>query len=286
MAVKIITDSTADIDLKILKDLNIEVLSLYVNFGEESIKDVDITNEEFYKKMSSEGTPVSSQPAVGDMMLAMKKVVEAGDDLVCIFLSSGLSGTYQSAELTKNIVLEEFPDANIEVIDSGSTSMEQGFAVIEAAKMAQAGKTFEEVVKHAYDTIKRTRFIFIPDTLNYLHEGGRIGGASALFGNILKITPVLTVKNKKADILQTVRTKKRAKLTLINKLLEDHEKYGVTEVVVHHINAYEEAQQLQADLLSKIDVSSKIGKIGPIVGLHVGPGAVGFAYRMEKPIEE
>lgn len=286
MAVKIITDSTADIDLKILKDLNIEVLSLYVNFGEESIKDVDITNEEFYKKMSSEGTPVSSQPAVGDMMLAMKKVVEVGDDLVCIFLSSGLSGTYQSAELTKNIVLEEFPDANIEVIDSGSTSMEQGFAVIEAAKMAQAGKTFEEVVKHAYDTIKRTRFIFIPDTLNYLHEGGRIGGASALFGNILKITPVLTVKNKKADILQTVRTKKRAKLTLINKLLEDHEKYGVTEVVVHHINAYEEAQQLQADLLSKIDVSSKIGKIGPIVGLHVGPGAVGFAYRMEKPIEE
>lgn len=286
MAVKIITDSTADIDLKILKDLNIEVLSLYVNFGEESIKDVDITNEEFYKKMSSEGTPVSSQPAVGDMMLAMKKVVEAGDDLVCIFLSSGLSGTYQSAELTKNIVLEEFPDANIEVIDSGSTSMEQGFAVIEAAKMAQAGKSFEEVVKHAYDTIKRTRFIFIPDTLNYLHEGGRIGGASALFGNILKITPVLTVKNKKADILQTVRTKKRAKLTLINKLLEDHEKYGVTEVVVHHINAYEEAQQLQADLLSKIDVSSKIGKIGPIVGLHVGPGAVGFAYRMEKPIEE
>lgn len=286
MAVKIITDSTADIDLKILKDLNIEVLSLYVNFGEESIKDVDITNEEFYKKMSSEGTPVSSQPAVGDMMLAMKKVVEAGDDLVCIFLSSGLSGTYQSAELTKNIVLEEFPDANIEVIDSGSTSMEQGFAVIEAAKMAQAGKTFEEVVKQAYDTIKRTRFIFIPDTLDYLHEGGRIGGASALFGNILKITPVLTVKNKKADILQTVRTKKRAKLTLINKLLEDHEKYGVTEVVVHHINAYEEAQQLQTDLLSKIDVSSKIGKIGPIVGLHVGPGAVGFAYRMEKPIED
>lgn len=286
MAVKIITDSTADIDLKILKDLNIEVLSLYVNFGEESIKDVDITNEEFYKKMSSEGTPVSSQPAVGDMMLAMKKVVEAGDDLVCIFLSSGLSGTYQSAELTKNIVLEEFPDANIEVIDSGSTSMEQGFAVIEAAKMAQAGKTFEEVVKQAYDTIKRTRFIFIPDTLDYLHEGGRIGRASALFGNILKITPVLTVKNKKADILQTVRTKKRAKLTLINKLLEDHEKYGVTEVVVHHINAYEEAQQLQTDLLSKIDVSSKIGKIGPIVGLHVGPGAVGFAYRMEKPIED
>lgn len=286
MAVKVITDSTADINKQVIKDLDIGVLSLYVTFNEDSIKDMDISNEEFYKRMDAEGIPISSQPPVGDMMKAMEEVVKNGDDLVCIFLSSKLSGTYQSAELVKNLVLDDYPDANIEIIDSGSTSMELGYSVIEGAKLAKANESFDEVVKKVNETILRTRFIFIPDNLDYLHKGGRIGGAGALFGNMLKITPILTVKDKKTEILQKVRTKKRAKDTLIKKILDDNEKYKVKEVVVHHINAYDEAVELQSDLTKVLDIPTSIGTIGPVVGLHVGPGSLGFAYLMEKAIED
>lgn len=286
MAVKLITDSTADIDAKILKDLDIEVLSLYVTFNEDSIRDVDISNEEFYKRMNMEVVPISSQPPVGDMMKTMVDIVENGDDVVGVFLSSGLSGTYQSAELVKNLVLEDYPDANIAIIDSGSTSMELGYPVIEGAKLAKENKSFKEVVNKVNETILRTRFIFIPDNLDYLHKGGRIGGAGALFGNMLRITPILTVKDKKTDVLQKVRTKKRAKDALIKKLLDDNEKYKVKEVVVHHINAYDEAVQLQTDLLNEIDIPTSIGTIGPVVGLHVGPGSLGFAYLMEETIKD
>lgn len=286
MAVKIITDSTSDLSKKDLDKYNIDILSLYVTFNGNSVKDANINNEEFFRRMENEGIPTSSQPAVGDMMEKMEKALKNGDDLVCVFLSSALSGTYQSALLVKDILLDKYPNSSIEMIDSESTSMEMGLAVLEGAKLAKEGKSFKEVVDKIKSTINKTRFIFIPDNLDYLHKGGRIGGAKTLFGNMFKITPILTVKDKKADILQTVRTKRRAKATLIKKLLEDNEKYNVEEVVVHHINAYEEAEKLQEDLEKEIDVKMQIMDIGPIIGLHVGPKAVGFAYRCEKEIEK
>ncbi len=286
MAVKVITDSTSYINSNIQKELDIKVLSLYVNFNDDSIKEIEISNEDFYKKMEAEGIPISSQPAVGEILVAMEEVLKAGDDLVCVFLSSKMSGTFQSAFLTKQYLLENYPEANIEIIDSKTNSMQLGFTAITAARLAKANKSFDEIVKEVNKVVESSRFIFIPENLDYLHKGGRIGGAGTLFGNMLKITPILTVKDGEANIFQTVRTKKRAKATLIKKLMEDHKKYKVLEVAVHHINAYDEAVQLQKDLEQELDVKSYISSIGPVIGVHVGPGAIGLAYHTEKKIED
>ena len=101
---------------------------------------------------------------------------------------------------------------------------------------------------------------------------------------MFKITPILTVKDKEVEVLQTVRTKKRAQEMMIKKIVEDHENYNVEEIIVHHINAYEEALLFQKDLKEAINLDSRIMDIGPIIGLHVGPGSLGLAYRTEKEI--
>lgn len=284
MAVKIITDSTSYLSDDIVKNLDIDVVSLFVTFNDESIKEMEISNSEFYRRMELEGIPTSSQPATGELLEAMENVVKNGDDLVCVFISSVMSGTYQSALMCKDILLEKYPDANIEVIDSKTNSMQLGFITLAGARLAKEGKTINEVIAAIEHTIKASRFIFIPDNLDYLHKGGRIGGAATLFGNALSITPILTVVNGNADQLQTVRTKKRAKRTLIDKMLKDHENANVLEIAVHHINAKEEAEQFLAEVSKEIDVPITISDIGPVIGVHVGPKAIGLAYHTEKEI--
>lgn len=284
MAVKVITDSTCYINENTLKQLDINVLSLYVTFNEESIKEIEISNDDFYKKMEKEGIPISSQPATGEILQMMEDIVKQGDDVVAVFLSSKMSGTYQSAVMCKDMVLEKYPDANIEVIDSTTNSMQLGYSAIIGARLAQAGKSLDEVANAIRHTNKASRFIFVPDNLDYLKKGGRIGGAAALLGNAFSLTPILTVKDGNADTLQTVRTKKRAKRTMINQLLEDHEKYCVKEVTVHHINSETEALSFIEEVKAEIDVPITIASIGPVIGVHVGPGAIGLAYYTEKEI--
>lgn len=284
MAVKIITDSTSYLSEKLVNDLDINVISLFVTFNDDSIKELEISNTEFYKRMEIEGIPTSSQPATGELLEAMEEVVKNGDDLVCVFISSVMSGTYQSALMCKDILLEKYPDANIEVIDSKTNSMQLGYITLAGARLAKEGKTLDEVVSAINHTVKASRFIFVPDNLDYLHKGGRIGGAATLFGNALSITPILTVVDGNADQLQTVRTKKRAKRTLIDKMLKDHETSNVLEITVHHINAIDEAQKFLEEVTKEIDVPITISDIGPVIGVHVGPRAIGLAYHTEKEL--
>lgn len=283
MAIKIITDSTAYLNQDYLNKYNIEVLSLIVNFEDESFREIDITNPKFYEKMEKEGIPTSSQPNISEMLKKMEAIIANGDDLIGVFISSAMSGTYQSANMCKEQLLETYPDANIEIIDSKTNSMQLGYCVLEGAK-ASKDKSFVEVVEIIKHTIKASRFIFIPDNLDYLHKGGRIGGAQTLFGNMFKITPILTVVDKEANVLKTVRTKKRAVKTLIEQMLLDHQKYQVLEITVHHINAINEAKALLNTLKTLIDVKIEIADIGPVIGVHVGPKAIGLAYHTKKAI--
>ena len=285
MSVKIMTDSTSYIDEKTRNDLDIKVLSLYVSFEDDSIRETEIGNDKFYEMMEEKGIPVSSQPPLGDIYKAMVDIVSKGDDLLCVFLSSEMSGTYNTACRVSSKVLEEYPDRKIYILDSRTNSMQLGFAAIVAARAAKEGKTIEKVKKIAKENIKRSRFVFIPDNLKYLQKGGRIGDASALIGNVLKLIPILTVDKGKATTLKTVRTKKKAVKEVIEKMLEDNEKYIVKEIIVHHINCYEEAKELAKkieDELGKENIA--IVDIGPVIGVHVGPGAIGTAYYTEKEI--
>ena len=278
MAVQILTDSTSYINHDIRKELGIKVVSLTVSHGYESIKEIEIRNEHFYKELDKTEIPSSSQPSVDEMYSVMKEVVELGDELVCIFLSSKMSGTYASAHLAKNMVLEQHPSGQIEIIDSRSNSMQLGFAAIVAARLAKTGASLEDVKLAAINNIKRSRFIFLPDNLEYLIKGGRIAGASALIGNLLKIIPVLTVEDGQTAVLKKARTKTKAIGVMLDQLIADANEYGAEEVCVHHINALDEAEQLASTIKEKINIDVIISDIGPIIGLHVGPGAIGLVY--------
>lgn len=278
MSVKVITDSTSYIEKSLRKDLDIKVLSLSVSFQEKDIDEIDIKNEDFYEMMEEKGIPLSAQPSLVEIYRAMVEVVSKGDELLCVFLSSDMSGTFNSACGVREEVLKKYPDAKIEILDSRTNSMQLGFAAIVAAREAKKGKNLNEVKKAAQANIRRSRFLFIPDNLKYLKKGGRIGGAGALIGNILKLIPILTVKDGETTVLETVRTKNKAINKMIDKVLEDDENSSIKEIIVHHINSYEEAEKLVNKLKKKIDKDIPIIDIGPVIGMHVGPGAIGIAY--------
>ncbi|NKF06530.1 DegV family protein [Clostridium gasigenes] len=282
MAVRILTDSTSYIEKNIESQLDIKVISLNVIFGNESFKERDIDNKVFYKMMEEKGIPTSSQPSVQELYDEMEKVVQNGDSILCIFISSHMSGTYSTAHMVKELILESYKNAKIEIVDSTSNCMQLGFSVIVAARAALEGKNLNQVKEIAEDNIKRSRFLFVPDTLKYLKKGGRIGSASALIGNLLKIIPILTVEDGVTTILTKVRTKKKAVATMTDKMFNDIEQYGVGEITVHHINAYDEALELIKTLEEKLKIKIGICSIGPVIGTHVGPGTIAVAYYTEK----
>lgn len=284
MAVKVLTDSTSYIGEKLKAELDIRTVSLSVIFKDESFREMDIDNTNFYEKMKVKGIPTSSQPTINELYSEMKSVVENGDDLVCIFLSSDMSGTYSTAHMAKDMVLETYKDARIELLDSRSNCMQLGFAVIAAAKAGKEGQPIETVVKAAEAVMMRSRFLFIPDNLEYLHKGGRIGSASALLGDLLKIIPILTVENGKTTVLTKVRTKKKAVVTMVDKMLQDILNHGLMDIVIHHINCYEEAKELALKLEERLQKTINIYDIGPVIGLHVGPGAIGIVYCTEQKL--
>jgi len=278
MSIRIVTDSTSYIPQSIINEYDISVVSLNVAFKDESFREVDIDNNTFYKKMDGQGIPTSSQPSVQELYDAYEKIVIEKHDVVGVFLSSDMSGTYSTANMVKDMINEKYPEANIEIIDSRSNCMQLGYAVISAAKAAKEGKTIEEVVLAAEKNIKSSRFLFVPENLEYLKKGGRIGTAGALIGKILSINPILTVAEGKTTVFDKVRTKKRAIQSMIATFEEDIKNFGLGDIIVHHINCEEEARQIAALLKEKIGLNVLIGSIGPVIGLHVGPGAIGIAY--------
>ncbi|MFT5872104.1 MAG: DegV family protein with EDD domain [Clostridium sp.] len=282
MTVKVLTDSTSYIEKDIQIELDIRVVSLNIVFLAESFREKEIDNEVFYKMMEEKGIPTSSQPSVQDLYNEMENVVQKGDSLFCIFISSDMSGTYSTAHMVRDMILETYKDAKIVIVDSRSNCMQLGFAAVVAARAAKAGETLESVKIVAENNMKRSRFLFVPDSLEYLKKGGRIGSASALIGSFLKIIPILTVEDGKTTILTKVRTKKKAVLTMVDKMLLDIENYGKGEIMVHHIHCFNEALELAKELSEKLHVLVPICAIGPVIGAHVGPGTIAIAYYTQK----
>ncbi|QXM06383.1 DegV family protein [Crassaminicella indica] len=279
MTIKIITDSTSYIPENLKKEYDISTVSLSIIFEDEVFKEVNISNDRFYEKLEkSKKIPTSSQPTVDEFYKVFEKNVKENNDIVGIFISSDMSGTYSTAGLAKNMILEKYPKAKIEIIDSRSNSMQLGYAVLAAAKAAKEGKSLQEVVEAVKKNIKRSRFIFIPDTLEYLKKGGRIGTAKALIGSIFQIKPILTVTDGKTNVFSKVRTKKRALEKMIDIFLENIKSCGLGDVIVHHINCEEEAKKFAKKIEEKIGKAVFICSIGPVIGTHVGPGSIGIVY--------
>ena len=283
MSVRLVTDSTSYIHKNLIKELEISVASLNVVLNGKSYREVELDNKTFYEEMDKSGEiPTSSQPSMDELLNIFKDLASKGHDIVGIFISSKMSGTFSTAHLIKEMVLEEYPNTKIEIVDSTTNSMEMGYHVIQAARAAKSGESIDEVVKVAEETRDRSRFIFVPDTLKYLKKGGRIGGAAALFGTILQIKPILTVENAETTVFDKVRTKKKAIDIIINKVLKDSKEKGIAEIIVHHINCEDEGKALADKISNALNIEVGIQSIGPIIGLHVGPGSIGVAYYTKK----
>ena len=279
MAIKIVTDSTSYIPEEFINKYDISVVSLNVIMNGESIREVDLDNETFYSKMEeSTEIPSSSQPSPDEIYNTFENIIKEGNSIVGIFISSDMSGTVSSANLIKNMLLEKYPTAHIEIVDSRSNCMQMGYVAIEAAKAAAAGKSMEEVIDVCTSVINNSRFLFTPDTLDYLKKGGRSGGASALLGTLFQIKPILTVCDGKTTVFTKVRTKKKAVDTLVTTLVNDLQGKELGGVIVHHINCQDEGLSLAAKIKKQLGVDVQIDTIGPIIGLHVGPGSIGVAY--------
>lgn len=279
MAIKIVTDSTSYIADEYIKKYDINIVSLNVIINGVSSREVDIENEVFYEEIrNSKEIPKSSQPIPNEMLNTFKEIVKDGDSIVGIFLSSKMSGTYSNANMIKDMILEDYPDAEIHILDSKTNCMQMGFAVIEAARTASEGKSINEVINAANHVINNSRFLFTPETLEYLKKGGRIGGAAALFGNVLQIKPILTVVNGETSVFKKVRTRKKAIEEIVKTVLEEIEAKGFGDIVVHHINCQEDGLKLAKALENKLGKKVEIQSIGPVIGVHVGPGSIGIAY--------
>lgn len=283
MAVKLITDSTSDIDRQTQAQLDITVIPLSIHFPDESFIDGQIELDYFYQKLkSSPVIPTSSQPPQGKIQAAFEQLVAKGHDIVAIFLSSKISGTYETALAAKKAVLRKYSGAKIAIFDSLNTAMAVGYPVIEAAKQAQAGKSFTEIYNIAQHLLANMRLYFIPATFEYMHKGGRIGGAAALMGSILDIKPVLYFADGVTSVAKKVRTMRRAIRHMLGLLEADAQAHGLRAVIVQHISNLSQAQTLAKIIRKKYGLRPPIVPVGPIVGLHSGPGVIAVVYCLAK----
>jgi len=281
LAVHVITDSTSAMPAALTAEFGIQIVSLSVTLGGVSESDLEIDAEAFYRRMTTTPDfPTSSQPALALMIEALEEPVRRGDEVVAVLISSKMSGTYESALLARDQILERHPGAVIEIVDSRSNSMEEGFAVLAAARVAQAGGTAAEAAAAARRTTERTRWLFTVAELDHLRMGGRIGNAKALLGSLLQIRPILTVVDGVTSTVKSVRTGKRALEEIAAMVAADFDAYGFIDAVVHHVIAPEEGEAL-ADLIEqRAGHRPAVYLLPPSIGIHVGPGALGVVYEV------
>jgi len=253
------------------------VVPLNVHFGEERVfqEGVDLSTAEFYRLLAqSTALPTTSQPSPGQFHTVFAELAAAGHQVLCIVISSRLSGTYQSAIEAQRML----PGADITVIDSYSVAAGLGLMALTAAEMAGAGHTLEEIAARVEQMKQDTRLYFVVDTLDYLQKGGRIGTAAALIGTLLQVKPILAVHEGIVQPLDKVRSKRKA----LQRLLEDFEAQVAPGqpvlCMLLHAQVPDEVQALKVEMERRLRCERVIAvEVGAVVGTHAGPGVVGGA---------
>jgi DegV family protein with EDD domain len=278
--IAVVTDSTAYIPEEALGDFDIPVIPLWLIWGDERFRDgVDIDPETFYKRLpESKVFPTTSQPSAGEFVEFFRRVGEGYDAIVSVLISSKLSGTVASALVAK----AELPETDIRVVDSLSASMGLGFAVLAAARVAAAGRSIDEVVAAADQVRGGMNLMFAVDTLEYLHRGGRIGGAKRLLGTALNIKPLLDLEDGRIEALAQVRTKRKAVARMLDVAEERLGGKRMAEAAVLNVNAPDEGRSIAEMVKERFGLPIVYQtKVSPAIGAHVGPGTVGICFHPE-----
>lgn len=275
MCVRIITDSTVDLTADV--KARVTVVPMSVRFGDREFLDgVSITPEQFYEMLASnEELPTSSQPTPAAFEDAFREAVEAGDEVVCITISSRLSGTYQSA----TIAAEEFP-GKVFVVDSRTAAIGSGVLAEYALRLADRGLGGEEILKELVEKRKQVRLYAIVDTLEYLKKGGRLNSAVAVVGGLLNIKPMIAVdENGEIKVIGTARGMKKAFAMLNGEAEKNGGVNNAEPILLGYTGAGDETIRKYRDENPQLWASdTRYTLVGSAIGVHTGPGVVAAAF--------
>jgi DegV family protein with EDD domain len=279
MKVKIVTDSTCDLPLKVAEELGITVIPANVHFGDKVYKDgVELSTDEFYRKLQTNSVlPKTSVPSPGIFREVYQMLASKSDAIVSIHVAAAMSATCEAA----NLGAAELKHP-ISIVDSQTASMACGLLAVIAARAAREGASLADIKALLGDAIPRTITYGVFSTMEYLYKGGRIGRAQAFFGSILKISPVLAIRHGEILPIARVRTRPKA----IDRLCGIIEGLGtLREMSVMQTTNPDEAEALSQRLSTVFPPERVIrATLGPAMGTYVGPDAVGVALIAEKPI--
>lgn len=276
MTVKIVTDSSADLSPELVREWGITVVPLYVRFGDKVYRDgIDITEDEFYQRLQTDPVhPNTTQPTPQDFTEVYKRLADEADGIISIHISSVLSGTCNSAVQAKETLDTVCP---IEVIDSRSLTRALGSLAVLAARLAKEGKSREEILAEVNRAIPDSHVMALFDTLKYLLLGGRIGKARALLGSVLNVKPMLALKDGETVPAGQVRTRSKGLDRLVDFVKSATD---VEDLSVIYSTTPDEARTLAeriGEFLPGIKVN--MARLGPMLGVHMGPGALIVAIR-------
>jgi len=278
--VVVVTDSTAHIPENLVKELDLRIIPLHVIWGDKVYQDnVDLKTDDFYPMLKqAKDVPTTSQPSPKEFMDLYKPILDKGDKIISIHISSGISGTTNSAFQAK----EMLGSKDIEIVDSKSTGMALGFVAVVVARLAKNDASLNECKALAEKAVENSGVYFMVNTLEYLHKGGRIGGASAMLGSALDLKPILYFKDGKIESCEKVRTKKKAIQRVIEISKEQIGKKRPVHIGILQVEAEEDAAFVKAEL-EKIYKPEEIEDLiitglSPVIGTHIGPGAVAITY--------
>jgi len=269
--VAIVTDSVADLPPQVAEEFGITVVPLVVRFGTDLYRDsLDLSPDQFYEKLrTNKALPATSVPPPAAFADAYNKLAEKTNEILVISLTSKLSATYQVALQAVGLMKKR---CRVEVIDSQWAVMAQGFITIAAAKAAQSGASLDEVLGVARHTIHRVDMCAAFDTLEYLERGGRIGKAQAFLGSLLKVNPIIGIKD--GEVYPCGRERSRAKA--IDYLYNHVANFGNVEgLAVEYATDLDEAKRLVQRFHSKYpQVPIYLSRTSPVIGTHTGPGLI------------
>ena len=275
--IRIITDSTCEAPDALLHHPAVSVVPLSVVFGQTALRDgIDITREEFWRRLpTADPLPSTSQVTPADFLALFQQFTAAGDEIVAVTISAKLSGTYDSAISAR----KSLPSAPIDVIDSRSTSVGLGLMLQEAVTMADAGASRDEIVAKLARMREQIHIIFVVETLEYLQRGGRIGKAQAFVGTLLKFKPLLAIVDGEIVPVTRVRSRAKALEAMQETLLQQVPQRGPqVRLALTQAMAPEDAKTVGAALATSFGTAQIFtAALGPVLGVHVGPGTIGAA---------
>ncbi|HOQ02940.1 MAG TPA: DegV family protein [Bacillota bacterium] len=278
--IAVVTDSTSDIGTELAKQLDITVIPLSIIYRGVVYKDgVDLTPSEFYPMLEEAGDgelPTSSQPSPQEFLDIYKPLIDSGKEILSFHISKGLSGTVDAAKVAASQLA---PD-RIHVVDTQSISFGIAGQAIEAARLAKEGFSAQEILQKVSEIKDQSEVLFSLDTLYYLERGGRIGKVSSVVGSLLKIKPIVRVEDGIYVPLAKVRSMKQAISGMVE-FLQGKFKKNKVSIAVGHGQGLEYAQSLLELALEKLNVKDRpsLFEVGPVIGVHTGPGTVGIYAR-------